>query len=69
MSRPPNDSPPKKNVIRELRMRAKLTQQELGERVGLTGAAVSRHENHQRNISKAYVTRYEKELGGCWRQP
>lgn len=51
------------NRIRELRVRARLTQEELAERVGLSPSTVSRHENGSRNISPKDGASYRKVLG------
>ena len=56
------------NCIKELRIKHRMTQQELGKVMGLTAAAVSRHENHQRSVDEATAANYQKVLGGCWKR-
>lgn len=65
IGRPPL-GPPRPNKIKEARMRRRITQDQLGEMVGLTGSAVARHENHQRHLDDDAVLRYVGILGGIW---
>ncbi len=57
----------KQNIIKELRIGARMTQEELAGLVGLSAAAVSRHENHQREVDLNQAINYAKVLGGCWK--
>jgi DNA-binding XRE family transcriptional regulator len=51
-----------KNKLKQLREAARLTQEQLAERVGLTGPAVSLHENGRRSISSEQAAAYCKAL-------
>jgi DNA-binding XRE family transcriptional regulator len=48
----------RENRIRELRTAAKLTQERLAERIGLTHSAVCLHETHKRGIPPLIAVRY-----------
>ena len=50
------------NRIKELRINAGLSQKELGDMVGLTHAAVSRHENGSRGLDELMIKAYSKAL-------
>lgn len=59
----------RENRIKELRVTKRMTQEELAKEVGITAAAVSRHENHQREPDEQTAARYTKALGAsCWKR-
>lgn len=59
----------RQNRIKELRIQNRMTQEELAEKVGITAAAVSRHENHQREPDDETAARYTEALGAsCWKR-
>lgn len=51
-----------KNRIKELRTSRGMTQKELGKAVGLTEAAVCRHERLSRGLEKDIIHKYSKAL-------
>ena len=53
----------KTNRLKELREGKQLTQAQLGELVGLTHSAVSRHENGSRALSPHDLEVYARALG------
>ncbi len=52
----------KGEILRKLRINAGLTQNELGEMVGLSGTAIMRYENNQREPKQEIVERLAKVL-------
>lgn len=54
----PNEPKGTKNRIKELRIRSRLTQKELGLLVGLEESSVSRHESGERPMSGDQIAKY-----------
>lgn len=57
-SKPPKKVPVRQNNLAKLRKRSHLKQEHVAKLLGITVAAVSRHESHDRAISEDLVERY-----------